>query len=136
MVLDIADATYYHYIPAISDPTVQYPNDGARRYYTFKRKGNGWILADAKLAGPILEPNLLEPSVEPNGNGTPRVLAETLEWPAEVPEEIKRLDRAATAKIQDKWAIDEEAVRAIEASRGERYSIIVPSDLESPSSQE
>jgi len=128
VVLDIADTNFCHYIPANNDPTVQYPSDGGRRYYTFARKGNGWKLTDAKLVGEIVEPNLLEPSVKPNEKGTTRVLAETPEWPATVPKEIKRLDEAATEKITNKWAIDEKAVRAFEAARGDRTSIIIPSD--------
>lgn len=128
VVLDIADATFYHYIPANNDPTVQYPHDGGRRYYTFTRKGNGWILTDVKLAGAIIEPNTIEPSVKPGEKGTARVLAESPEWPATVSKEIKRLDEAATEKMKNKWAIDESAVRAIEAARGERTSIVVPSD--------
>jgi hypothetical protein len=127
VVLDIADTSFYHYIPANNDPTVQYPNEGGRRYYTFARKGTGWKLTDAKLAYEIIEPSLIEPRVKPNEKGTPRVLAETLEWPATVSKEIKRLDRAATEKIENKWAIDEKAVKAIEAARGERTSIIIPS---------
>jgi hypothetical protein len=128
VVLDIADTTYYHYIPANNDPIAQYPGERDRRYYTFTRKGNGWRLTDAKLAGPITEPILIEPGVKPNEKGTSRVLAEKLEWPAAVPKEIKRLDKAATEKIKNKWAIDEKAVRAIETERGERTSIIIRSD--------
>jgi len=127
VVLDIADTSFYHYIPANNDPAVQYFNDGGRRYYTFARKGNGWKLTDARLVGEIVEPNLLEPSVKPYEKGTPRVLAETLEWSATVTKEIKRLDEAATMKIENKWAIDEKAVRAFEAARGERTSTIIPS---------
>jgi hypothetical protein len=127
VVLDIVDRTFLHYIPANNDPVVQYPNDGGRRYYTFTRKGNGWKLTDVKLAGPIIEPSLIEPSVKPNEKATPRVIAETPEWPATVSKEIRRLDEAATEKIKNKWAIDEKAVKAIEAARGERTSIIIPS---------
>jgi hypothetical protein len=120
VVLDIADRDFCHYIPANNDPATQYVPEGGRRYYTFTRKGNRWILTDVKMAGAIKEPNLLEPSVKPNEKSTP-------EWPATVPKEIKRLDQAATEKITNKWAIDEKAVRAIEAAMGERTSIIIPS---------
>lgn len=112
VVLRIADVNYYRHLS-------RYFAEGSERFFTFEREGDGWILADARIVPAFYGfPPVIEPSVEPFEKGTDRVLSDVPEEIEEVPQRIRELDRAATAEIADKWALDEEAMAALEAEIG------------------
>ncbi|MBN1288804.1 MAG: hypothetical protein JXA49_04115 [Actinobacteria bacterium] len=70
-------------------------------------------MIDAKLTFAGSMPPFTEPSVEPGETGGPRVLKNPPGYVDEVPSRIVNLDREATGKITDKWAIDSETKKAI-----------------------
>ena len=112
IALCVGIATSYHFAPTFYNPTDpnSYPpcsSLGYELYFKFARKGNRWILTDAKLPYAGTDPPDTEPSVKPEEAGTPRVLAHPPKEITKVPEEIERLDIAATTKTLNKWAVSE-----------------------------
>ncbi len=117
-VLDIKDETFYHLTPTRfeANPDNQYAGEGAERYFTFKREGNKWILADAKLASAGTMPPFNEPSVKSREVGGSRVLENPKMSHAtdDVPIDLSKLDEAATRNIADKWVVvDKKTAEAI-----------------------
>lgn len=114
IVLDIGATTYFRNVPLGPYGDLDnYSAVEAERYFTFARKGKRWILTDANLTSAGTMPPPDEPSVEPLEEGSSRVLAKWPGYITEIPQEIKRLDEEATAKITNKWAIDKKASEAI-----------------------
>ncbi|MBU4302683.1 MAG: hypothetical protein KKE79_04340 [Actinobacteria bacterium] len=115
VTLRIYNRTYYnHLLPGTdTEPSIRYLVDGCERFYTFKRKGDGWVLEDVKLLN-VSEPPFDEPNVEPFEKGTARVLAKPPDFVTVIPEEIQKLDEAATRKILNEWTIDLQTREALD----------------------
>jgi hypothetical protein len=115
VTLRIYNRIYYNnlLLGADTEPSIRYVVDGCERLYTFKREGDGWVLEDVKLLS-VSEPPYDEPSVEPFEKGTARVLANEPERVTAIPEEIQKLDEAATRKILNEWTIDLQAREALD----------------------
>lgn len=86
-----------------------YYGEGNDRYFKFARKGNGWILLDAKLLFVGGEPSVTEPSVKSYEKG---VLSNPLEI-TKIPEEVEKLDDEATKKILNKWAVNRQTIKTL-----------------------
>jgi len=120
-VLDIGATTYFRNVSRAPDGNTDiWSSAEAERLFTFTRKGNRWILTDAKLSSAGTMPPPEEPNVKPGEVGGPRVLEKpnSSQTTDHVPDEIARLDEAATLKIANRWIIvDQKTAGAMDSGR-------------------
>lgn len=110
VVLHLGESTYFQLSQPGGPPCSA---EGADYYFTFSRVGGRWILTDVKLPYAGTMPLDIEPNVKPNEVGTDRVLANPPKETSVIPEKVRKLDKEATAKIKNTWAIDDKTAEAI-----------------------
>ncbi|MBN2168311.1 MAG: hypothetical protein JW738_03625 [Actinobacteria bacterium] len=118
IILHVSSITYYHLVPPGPDIDPGFPpcsSEGYDTYYYFVRIKNRWTLIDAKLTNAGSMPPFTEPGVVSQEVGGSRVLKNPPGYIKEIPADIVRLDREATLKIINKWAIDEKTKEAMKS---------------------